>query len=319
MSAWITIALLVLSIVILGLLMWVLMQRQAQLYRKMEEQASASKVAQEVLVAQNDDRFDFLISQIQEMNKGNLHQDHILDQLADQTRQMAMTMGNAKLRGNWGETQMEMLIEACLGQSDALFERQYTLANGKIADGVFFVPGSQRLLCIDSKFPLDNYMRMESDPKGKKAWEKELVKNIRKHISDIQSKYITEQTEPYALMFVPSEALYAFICSKSELLQMAWASHVLLVSPTTLSGVLFSLKGASQDFYRAEHMEEIEQGLRALQKDMKVFAEHSAKVRRQAESLNASIQALDKDANRLEERFEKTVEGVSHGRDDSQG
>ena len=125
-------------------------------------------------------------------------------------------MTNTKRRGNWGEYQLDYLLGTYLGENDSIYSTQYTLPNGKIADVALHLPGTKQVLCIDSKFPMENFMRMDDDPESRDYYLRLFMQNIKKHIDDISNKYINAYTAPQALMFIPSEAIYQFVCGNCD-------------------------------------------------------------------------------------------------------
>ncbi len=185
-----------------------------------------------------------------------------LNQMEEYLYRMNMVMTNTKLRGNWGEYQLDMLLSVYCGQNPSIYSMQYTLPNGKIADCAFHLPDTNKVLCIDSKFPMENYMNLQEDMD---TYLRPFKMNMKKHIDDVANKYINMDTMPYALLFVPSEAIYQFVCAKcDDLFTYALQKHVMLVSPTTLVAEVMTLLSSTKDFYRTSHMEEIERNILLL-------------------------------------------------------
>lgn len=231
--------------------------------------------------------------------------------LASQVRSMADVMSNAKRRGNWGEYQLEHLIRTYMGDSPYLYSAQYHLENGKISDGAFHLPQTERVLCIDSKFPMENYVRMCENPDEAESFERELRKNLRKHIQDVSEKYITDQTLDEALLFIPSEAIYQWICGEgSDLLEFALSRHVLLVSPTTLCGVVFSLNAATRDFYRAKNMESFEKQVRLLEDQAEALCEQTGRTIRSTRSLQKNLEDIRVQSEHLLAEIQKGAQPV---------
>ena len=187
--------------------------------------------------------FEYLLKQVQDVQKNQATSKVSLNQMEEYLYRMNMVMTNTKLRGNWGEYQLDMLLSVYCGQNPSIYSMQYTLPNGKIADCAFHLPDTNKVLCIDSKFPMDTYLRP-------------FKMNMKKHIDDVANKYINMDTMPYALLFVPSEAIYQFVCAKcDDLFTYALQKHVMLVSPTTLVAEVMTLLSSTKDFYRTSHME----------------------------------------------------------------
>jgi len=110
---------------------------------------------------------------------------------------------------------------------------------------------SAGIIPVDSKFPMDNFRKMTSakNEKEKKDAEKTFVKDVKKHINDISSKYILteEGTIDYALMYLPSESVYYEVVNNVDLFEYGTKKRVLPVSPTTfyayLRAILMSFEG----------------------------------------------------------------------------
>ena len=226
---------------------------------------------------------------------------------------MNQVMINKKARGNWGEYQLQMLLELYAGECREVYETQYKLDNGTIGDVALHLAGSSQVMIIDSKFPMENYQAMadhEGDAAALQRSENLFRTSIKKHINDIAKKYINAQTCDQAVMFVPSEAVYMYICSKcSDLLDYAFAHHVLITSPTTLIGVVFTLVHATKDYRRSVHVKQIEQEIIALKDDSRRLVQ---RLEKSANAMRQSLSALEEtqiSAQKIFRRIEKVSEG----------
>lgn len=152
-----------------------------------------------------------------------------------------------KLRGNIGEQVLKELL-AQYFPPDA-YEFQYSFKNGDKVDAV--IKTSHGCIPIDSKFPLENYRKLveASSDEDKLKIRKEFIKDVKKHINDIASKYIlvSESTCDYALMYIPSEAIYYEIIHDAELFDYSGHKKVLPVSPISfyayMKAILMSFEG----------------------------------------------------------------------------
>lgn len=215
-----------------------------------------------------------------------------LNQLLDRVSDMNAIMVNAKKRGTFGEYQLYYLLSNYLGAGSDIYVQQYRLANGAIGDAALKMPGENRVLIIDAKFPSDNYLRIVDDP-GNKQVQRDFLINVRKHIKDIAKKYISEETVEHAIMFVPSEAIYLYICeSCASLIEEAHRQHVLLTSPSTLMGVVMTFVNIVKDFKRSEHLAEIEQALVRMKGDVDKMNERYGKVVHTQKTLEKQLNEL---------------------------
>ena len=152
-----------------------------------------------------------------------------------------------KLRGNIGEQVLGDLIRQMLPKQS--FHLQYTFKSGEKVDAA--IKTSAGIVPIDSKFPLENFRRMASakSESEKKSFEKQFERDVKKHIDDISKKYILteEGTIDYALMYIPSEAVYYEIVNNTRLFDYSGEKRVLPVSPTTFYAymrvILMSFEG----------------------------------------------------------------------------
>jgi DNA recombination protein RmuC len=172
-----------------------------------------------------------------------------------------------KLRGNVGE----QILKEMLGQylPKASFNLQYTFKSGEKVDAAIKTAGG--IIPIDSKFPMENFRKMigANTDMEKKVSERDFAKDVRNHIDAISRKYILteEGTIDYALMYVPSEAVYYEVVNNQDLFDYAGDKRVLPVSPSTfyayLRAILMSFEGQKIE----DQAKEILASLRAIQKD----------------------------------------------------
>src|ERR1700684_3497602 len=153
--------------------------------------------------------------------------------LATQVTSLQSVLANKQSRGAFGQWRMESIIQDCLPKS--CYKFQYTLSNRMRPDCCVFMPDN-RALVIDAKFPLESvtaYREAKTDEERKVAGQR-LRMDIGKHVSDIAEKYlIPGETQDFALMFVPSEAVYAEVSdSFNDLVQKALRAKVVLMSPS---------------------------------------------------------------------------------------
>ncbi len=111
-------------------------------------------------------------------------------------------------------------------------------------------------------------------------------------------------------MFIPSEAIYQFVCGNCDsLFSYALQKHVMLTSPTTLVGILFSLQTSTNDFYRAHHLEEIERELFKLKDDIERLEERTEKSLKSLDALSKQFQSVYISARKIGTRFDSMIEG----------
>jgi DNA recombination protein RmuC len=158
-----------------------------------------------------------------------------LTELTSQVTTLRDVLANKQARGAFGQARMEAIVQDGLPKGAYAF--QHTLSNNKRPDCVIFLP-DQRPLCIDAKFPLESVTALR-DARGdeeRKSAAQRLRQDVMKHVADIADKYLVPgETQDTALMFVPSESVYAEIHDGfDDVVQRAYRARVVLVSPSLL-------------------------------------------------------------------------------------
>lgn len=174
------IIILILLCVVIVCLIVLLMQNKS---KEVETSSADSLILQK--------NFEYLLKQVQDVQKNQATSKVSLNQMEEYLYRMNMVMTNTKLRGNWGEYQLDMLLSVYCGQNPSIYSMQYTLPNGKIADCAFHLPDTNKVLCIDSKFPMENYMNLQEDMD---TYLRPFKMNMKKHIDDVANKYINMDT-----------------------------------------------------------------------------------------------------------------------------
>lgn len=252
----------------------------------------------------------FLIFEIKNKENQMNQSNHYIQNMEQDLKKMNQVMTNVKQRGNWGEYQLSYLLGIYAADNEEVYKMQYILDNNKIVDAALFLPGTEKVLCIDSKFPMENYLKMNEDKENQEYYFRLFKNNIKKHIDDVSTKYITPYTANQAILFIPSEAIYQFICSKSsDLFQYALNQHVLLASPTTLIGIIYTLIASTKDFYRQNHVEEIEQDLEALLQDVDRLLLRCDKAQKNLNNLQEQYQMIYTSSQKIGKRIQKITKG----------
>ncbi len=179
-------------------------------------------------------------------------------------------LSNKQTRGAFGEIQLYDILEKAL-PSDS-YTTQATLSNGKRADCLIHLPNPPGPIVIDAKFPLEAYEALRNAASDYEVNEaaKLLRTSVKKHIKDISEKYILEgETVDGALMFLPSEAVYAELHANfSELVREGFAARVWIVSPTTCMATLNTMRAILKDARMREQAGAIRRELSLLYADV---------------------------------------------------
>jgi DNA recombination protein RmuC len=165
--------------------------------------------------------------------------DHAQKNIAELTTHVTTlrdVLANKQARGAFGQGRMEAIVEDGLPKGS--FEFQFTLSNGKRPDCAVFLPNDARPLLIDAKFPLEavTALRAARSEEERKAAAQRLRADVMKHVNDIAERYLVPgETQDLALMFVPSESVYAELHDGfDDVIQKAYRAQVILVSPSLL-------------------------------------------------------------------------------------
>ena len=201
-------------------------------------------------------------------------------------------LSNKQTRGAFGEIQLHDIVSKAL-PSDS-YTLQSTLSNGKRADCLIHLPNPPGPICIDSKFPLEAYeaLRNAADDRQVQEAARFLKTSVRKHIRDIAEKYILDgETADGALMFLPSEAVYAELHANfPELVREGFEARVWIVSPTTCMATLNTM--------------------RAILKDARM-REQAGAIRRELGLLFADVDRLGNRVENLDRHFHQAAKDIS--------
>jgi len=185
-----------------------------------------------------------------------------------------------KIRGNVGEQVLKELLGQILPKQS--FNLQYTFKSGEKVDAA--IKTAAGIIPIDSKFPMENFRKMTSaeTEKEKKIHSKQFERDVKKHIDNISKKYILteEGTIDYALMYIPSESVYYETVNSPTLFEYASTKRILPVSPTTfyayLRAILMSFEGQKIE----KRAREILASIRAIQKDYNKVEDNVSKLQK---------------------------------------
>jgi len=178
-----------------------------------------------------------------------------------------------KLRGNIGEQILKQLLSQYLPKSS--FHLQYAFHDGSIVDAV--IKTEAGIIPIDSKFPMENFRKMNGTDSetDKKTAQKDFLSDVKKHIDAISKKYIvtSEGTLDYALMYIPTEAVYYEIVNNPVLFDYSTQKRVLPVSPMTFYAYLRAILIGFEGQKITKQAQEILNGIRSIQKDYEKVGE----------------------------------------------
>jgi len=199
--------------------------------------------------------------------------------LAGEVTSLQSVLANKQSRGAFGQLRMEAIIQDNLPKG--AYEFQHTLSNRTRPDCCVFLP-DKRPMAIDAKFPLEAvtaYRDAKSDEERKAAAQR-LRSDIGKHVTDIADKYlIPGETYEVALMFIPSESLYAELYDGfDDVFQRAYRVRVVIVSPSLLTLAIQMVQQIQKDARMREAADQIRDEVARLVKDVGLLSERIHKL-----------------------------------------
>lgn len=232
-----------------------------------------------------------------------------IEKLSGDVLSLQDILSNKQTRGAFGEIQLHDIVSKALPKDS--YTLQATLSNNRRADCLIHLPNPPGPIVIDSKFPLEAY---EALRRAKTQWElneaaKLLRTSVRGHIKAISDRYIIEgETADGALMFLPSEAVYAELHSNfPELVRDGFDAKVWIVSPTTCMATLHTMRAILKDARMREQAGAIRKTLKQLHRDVEIVVErvgkldtHFRQAREDLDGIGTAAERAGKRAARLD-------------------
>lgn len=223
--------------------------------------------------------------------------------LASQVTSLTSVLANKQQRGAFGQGRMEMIIQDGLAKGS--YEFQFTLSNRMRPDCAIFLP-DQRPLVIDAKFPLEavTAFREAQSDEARHAAAKLLRQHIGAHVSDIAKKYlIPGETQDLALMFVPSESVYAELHDGfDDVVQKAYRSKVVIVSPSLLMLAIQVIQQIQKDARMREAADKIHAEVGHLMDDLRRLQDRVLKLQQHFGQANEDVRQILVSAEKVEKR-----------------
>ena len=215
-----------------------------------------------------------------------------------------------KTRGIYGEVNLQHILANVFGdKNNSIYRLQYTLSTGVIADCVLFAPEPLGTICIDSKFPLENYQLMVDKKipiEARENYEKLFKQDMKKHIDAISSKYIISgETTDQAILFLPAEAIFAEVNAyHPDLIDYAYKRRVWITSPTTLISTLTVIQMIIKNIERDQYTSIIHEELNKLGLEFARYKERWDKLAKSIQSVNKDVESVSITADKISKKFE---------------
>ena len=234
--------------------------------------------------------------------------------LSEQVVSLQEVLTNKQARGAFGEIQLNDLVSSILPPSAYAF--QVVLSNQKRADCVLKLPNPPGTIVIDSKFPLESYqaLRKASNEREKLEAERFFKASVLKHIKDISEKYIIPgETAESALMFMPSESVYAELHANFvDVVEASYRAKVWIVSPTTLMATLNTVRAVLKDARMQEQAGVIQKEVGMLIEDIDRIDERIENLSKHFDMASKDIGEIKVSSGKISKRIEK-IEDIELG------
>lgn len=259
-------------------------------------QAAVDTRLSETLKARLDTSFHSVSTQLEQVFQSMGEMRAIAGNITD----LRNILSGVKNRGTWGEVQLSSLMRDILAPSQ--FEEQMTIPGSQSrVDFTIKLPGkgSMVYLPIDSKFPMDRYTSVllseeSGDAADIAAAKNGLIRAVLEEARSIRKKYVSPpHTTDFAILFVPSEGLYAMLAAEDLLYTLQRDEKILLCGPSTLAALLNSLQVGFQTLAIEQQSGEILKLLSAVKKSFGSFSANLESTRR---SIHAAANNLERAA-----------------------
>ena len=292
--------------------------------QKLEQmRATVDEKLQSTLATRLDSSFKQVSERLEQVQRGLGE----MQQLATGVGDLKRVLTNVKNRGGWGEVQLENILEQTLTQDQYARGVRVRPDGAEMVDFAVRLPGRGEAdapvwLPIDSKFPREDYERLldaqeQGDPELVRATGAQLERAIRIQAKSISDKYIAPpHSTDFAVMFLPTEGLYAEALRRAGLTDALQREHrVVIAGPTTVTALLNSLQMGFRTLAIEQRSSEVWSLLGAVKSEFGKFAGILEKAEKQINTVGKSLG----DASRKTRTIERKLRGVeSLGQDQAQ-
>jgi DNA recombination protein RmuC len=237
--------------------------------------------------------------------------------LASQVTSLQSVLANKQQRGAFGQSRMEIIIQDGLPKGSYDFQR--TLSNNSRPDCAVYLP-DQLPLIIDAKFPLEamTALRDASTDDERRHAATRLRHDIGRHVNDIAQKYLIRgETQDLALMFVPSESVYAELHEGfDDVVQKAFRARVVIVSPALLMLAVQVIQQIRRDARMREAADQIHAEVGRLMDDLRRMQERVLKLQQHFGQANEDVRQILISAEKIEKRGTRIADVEFDGTED---
>lgn len=228
----------------------------------------------------------------------NLSQWHEqVQHLGNKIHQLSRVLDQSTLKGKYGERQLECLLKGIF--PDSWMNFQCVLPNGTRVDCLLRMHPDRPAIPIDSKFPLQSFRLLLEHPDEPQHW-KDFTGVIKKNIKEISEKYrVQGLTTNYALMFVPSDALFLKLLESQDIMQFAVSHRVFLCCPQTLCWILHLMQDWLIEMNYDERRDDYITQVRQVESQMQNFKQHWEQWERRSQQLTKEARSLRRELEEI--------------------
>ncbi len=241
-----------------------------------------------------------------------------ITELSSQVTSLRQILGNKQARGAFGQGRMEAIVQDGLPKDSYKF--QHTLSNNRRPDCAIFLPNDDRPLIIDAKFPLEAITALNeaANEEQRDVAARRIRQDITRHFTDIAERYlIPGETQDLALMFVPSESVYADLYDRfDDLIQKAYRAQVVLVSPSLLLLAIQVMQQIQKDARMREAAYEIRTEVGHLMQDLGRLHERVLNLQKHFGQANKDIAEIVTSSEKVARRGGR-IEAMEFGEEDA--
>ncbi len=218
--------------------------------------------------------------------------------LVKQTQTLNNVLSSAQGRGSWGERMLEDILSQSGFERGINYEKQEILEEGGKPDFSFFLP-PDRVLYLDSKFPVDNYKAYHeaADDASRNLYRDQFIKNVEDRVKELEKRDYTAQSTrealDYVLLFIPNESVLSFIQQhKPGLVDDAVKKKVVLCSPLTLYAFLGVVRQATDSFHMQKNANEVLSLLTQFSKAWKSYTKYLVDIQKGFDKMQDRLKAV---------------------------
>jgi DNA recombination protein RmuC len=230
-----------------------------------------------------------------------------LTELSSNMVSLQEILANKQARGAFGQMRMEAIIQD--GLPKGAYSFQATLSNGKRPDCMLHLPNTRAGVVIDAKFPLEGFeaFRVARGPEEKKVAARRVRIDVGRHVDAMAERYfLPGETQDTAILFVPSEAIYADLAEHfSDLVQKAHRARIVICAPNMLMLAVQTMQAILKDVKMREQAHLIQREVTRLMEDMGRLRERVLDLQRHFGQANQDIEKILTSAERIASRGQR--------------